>query len=209
MSDKVQLIKEEIERQIEEGKVKCQQSKENNDHESFVAWSEHVATCGKILLFINSIQEEPASEDLDRLVISLEETIGTSPHSREVIKEHLQRAAEWGRNHFENNSEIVSEDLEEAATKWNETASFQPFYMQLDCNGNPCEVKQDITTHKESFKAGAEWHKQQIIKDAVDGEYWDGSIYLDNRPTEYKDGDKVKIIIVKENGNHIKEEPTC
>lgn len=35
------------------------------------------------------------NEDLDYLVISLEETIGTSPHSREVIKEHLQRAAEW------------------------------------------------------------------------------------------------------------------
>ena len=39
--------------------------------------------------------EEPISEDLDFLVISLEETIGTSPHSREVIKEHLQKAAEW------------------------------------------------------------------------------------------------------------------
>jgi hypothetical protein len=43
-----------------------------------------------------------------------------------------------------------------------------------------------------------EWQKQQMMKDAVDGEYWDGSIYLDNRPAEYKDGYKVKIIIVKE-----------
>lgn len=57
MSDKVQLIKEEIERRIEEGKVKCQQSKENNDYESLVAWSEHVATCGQLLVFINSLQE--------------------------------------------------------------------------------------------------------------------------------------------------------
>ena len=49
----IQKIKEEIERQIEEGKAKCQQSQENNDYESFVAWSEHVATCGKLLVFIN------------------------------------------------------------------------------------------------------------------------------------------------------------
>lgn len=63
MADEVQKIKQEIERQIEEGKVKCQQSKENNDHESFVAWSEHVATCGKLLVFINSLLKEPASED--------------------------------------------------------------------------------------------------------------------------------------------------
>lgn len=74
MTDKVQLIREEIERQIEKGKVKCQQSQENNDYESFVAWSEHVATCGKLLLFINSIPEEPdcevncttKNEDLER-----------------------------------------------------------------------------------------------------------------------------------------------
>lgn len=48
--------------------------------------------CGKSLG-----KEESESEDLDFLVISLEETIGTSPHSREVIKEYLQKAAEWGR----------------------------------------------------------------------------------------------------------------
>ena len=47
-------------------------------------------------------------------------------------------------------------------------------------------------------KLGAEWQKQQMIKDAMEGEYWDGSIYLDNRPTEYEDGNKVKIIIIKE-----------
>ena len=43
-------------------------------------------------------KSEPASDDLDKLVISLEETIGTSPHSREVIKEYLQKAAEWQKD---------------------------------------------------------------------------------------------------------------
>ncbi len=40
-------------------------------------------------------QEKPVSKDLDYLTIKLEETIGTSPHSREAIKEYLQKAAEW------------------------------------------------------------------------------------------------------------------
>jgi hypothetical protein len=58
-------IKQEIERQIEEGKVKCQQSQENSDYESYIAWSEHVATCGKLLIFIDSLPEEPISEGLE------------------------------------------------------------------------------------------------------------------------------------------------
>jgi hypothetical protein len=47
---------EEIEKQIELGKFKCQQSQENNDRESYVAWSEHIATCGKIFSFINTLE---------------------------------------------------------------------------------------------------------------------------------------------------------
>jgi len=134
--------------------------------------------------------------------------------------------AEWGRNHFENKSEMVSKDLEEAATKWNETASFQPFYMQLDCNGNPCEVKQDIITHKESFKAGAEWQKQQMketlqteyekglydmreemMKDAVDATIFselkgsDGSLFQAKterfRINSVKISDRIKVIPIK------------
>lgn len=46
----------EIEKQIEFGKFKCQQSQENNDRESYVAWSEHIATCGKIFSFINTLE---------------------------------------------------------------------------------------------------------------------------------------------------------
>ena len=46
----------EIENQIEFGKFKCQQSQENNDRESYVAWSEHIATCGKILSFLNTLE---------------------------------------------------------------------------------------------------------------------------------------------------------
>ena len=56
--------------------------------------------------------------------------------------------------------EPISEDLEKAANDWNEKASFNPFYMVM--NGDkPIDVKQDITTHADSFKAGAKWQKQK------------------------------------------------
>lgn len=60
-----------------------------------------------------------------------------------------------------NKEDSVSEELEEAANKWDTEASFNPFYMVLDNNGNPNEVRQDYTTHAESFKAGAKWQKEK------------------------------------------------
>jgi len=55
----------EIEKLIENGKLKCQQSKENNDYESYVAWSEHIATCGKILLIIDILEVKEVDLDLE------------------------------------------------------------------------------------------------------------------------------------------------
>lgn len=57
--------------------------------------------------------------------------------------------------------ELISEELEKAANEWDAKASFTPFYMALDDKGNPNGVKQDYTTHAESFKAGAKWQKQK------------------------------------------------
>lgn len=102
MTDK-ELIKQEIERQIDYAEDDTRYTEPYREG--------LIAAYQTIKAFIdNSLPEEPASKDLDFLAIKLEETIGTSPHSREVIKEHLQKAAEWGRNHFEDKSEMVSEE---------------------------------------------------------------------------------------------------
>ena len=139
MTDK-ELIKQEIER-IEQILDDFNKTHNNTIDNGIVTAMKNI--CKQIKSFIDSLPEEPVSKDLDFLVISLEETIGTSPHSREVIKEHLQKAAEWGRNHFEDKSEMVSEDLEEAALKYRWEHPF--------CDG--------YTAY--SFKAGAEWQKQK------------------------------------------------
>ena len=94
MADKVQLIKEEIEKRKQEiwPKNTGEMRVVDTPKPLVQGW---LNALDWVLNIINSIPEEPTSEDLDFLVISLEETIGTSPHSREAIKEHLQIAAEW------------------------------------------------------------------------------------------------------------------
>ncbi len=48
-----------------------------------------------VLKIIDSLPEEPVSEDLLGIAMELEETIGTSPHSRLTVVEHLVKAANW------------------------------------------------------------------------------------------------------------------
>ena len=52
---------------------------------------------------INSLPAEHTSEELEYLATSLEETIGTSPHSRETIISYLQQAAQWQKEQMMKN----------------------------------------------------------------------------------------------------------
>lgn len=64
----------EIEREIEFGKLKIQQSQENNDYTSNVAWSEHIASYGKMLSFLNTL-EVKEENNLENLFQALPEKI--------------------------------------------------------------------------------------------------------------------------------------
>ena len=100
MTDK-EKIKEEIERLYNLYELA-------NDYQ-------RMGACSTILDFIDSLPKESGcevncttkSEDLDFLAISLEETIGTSPHSREVIKEHLQKAVEGQKQQQEKQMNVA------------------------------------------------------------------------------------------------------
>ena len=118
--------------------------------------------------------------------------------------------------------EPISEDLEIAANEWDAKASFTPFYMALDGNGNPYEIKQDYTTHAESFKAGAKWQKEKeytCYEEAFeDGAKWQkehmmvkainahcfgfqgAALFSFKLPADnYLIGSEVKVIVIKEN----------
>lgn len=117
--------------------------------------------------------------------------------------------------------EPVNKDLEIAANEWDAKASFTPFYMALDGNGNPYEVRQDYTTHAESFKAGAKWQKEKeytCYEEAFeDGAKWQkehmmikainahcfgfqgAALFSFRLPADkYLVGSEVKVIVIKE-----------
>ena len=166
MTDKVQKIREGIEKRYEYWK-----KKEFNSHsiESEIRMSE----CKHLLLMLDSLEEEPVSEDLDK-----------------------------------------------AANEWDAKASFTPFYMALDDKGNPDGVRQDYTTHAESFKAGAKWQKEKeytCYEEAFeDGAKWqkehmmikainahcfgfqDAALFSFKLPADnYLIGSEVKVIVIK------------
>lgn len=147
MSDK-ELIKEEIER-----RYNCEKY-HPLDREANVA----AAVLQELLLFIDSLPEEPASEDL-------EEEIERFLDEDENIPSYSKTArhfAEWGRNHFNFTPEMVSEDLEEEAKK---------FYTEIECY--PPSLQQYSNHIEKAFKAGAKWQKQQI-KETLQTEYEKG-----------------------------------
>lgn len=78
------------------------------------------------------------------------------------------------------------DDLEEAANAYD-------YYLEE--NGL-------TATTQAIFKAGAKWQKGQMLKEAVEVEfYWDGdflAIDLNMSELGYSEHDKVKIIIIKE-----------
>ncbi len=94
-----------------------------------------ISVCNDLISFIESLQKEHASDDLDSIVISLEETIGTSPHSRDAIKDHLMKAADWQRR--------LDADLG------------SPAYERGFCNGREFERKnrKDLTEELELVKS--------------------------------------------------------
>ena len=147
-----------------------------------------------VLKFLNTlevkeVQKEPVNEK--KCMFTKD---NYTDKDRKVLCEDCKEECEYNKK-----EESVSEDLEKAANEWNAKASFTPFYMALDDNGNPNGVRRDYTTHAESFKAGAEWQKAHNWKPAdgddlpeIDREVIalldNGKVVFAHRPPEYWDG---------------------
>ena len=92
--------------------------------------------------------------------------------------------------------------MEIAANEWNAKALDTPFYMTLDDKGNPNGVRQDYTTHAESFKAGAEWQKDKMIQNTIDAHcfgFQGAALFSFRLPADnYLVGSKAKVIVVED-----------
>lgn len=186
MTDKVQLIKEEIER-------RRKSLPKETEHKGLMAVYGGIAyELTELLQFIDSLTEEPKCIYNRTLEERKESCKYCSAYCTVRIKE-----------------EPASEDLEEVITKCyksrtdlmmtrNQFGELIHRFTEWQHGKDFDDLLQsEMKFPKEFYEKGRFDMRDEMMKDAVGGEYWDGSIYLDNRPTVYKDGDKVKIIICK------------
>ena len=138
MTDKVQKIREKVEKRYEYWR-----EKESNSHsiESEIRMSE----CQHLLLMLDSMQEDPVSEDLE---------------------EACEQLSEDARKHKA------------------ETSS--PFFSQTD--------------YKQGVIDGAKWQKEKMMTKVIDGTARpdDSEIWCNLASSNLKDGDEVKVIVIKE-----------
>ena len=145
-----------------------------------------------VLTYIDSLQEE--KKPIRREYVSPEDsTLGKL--YKEAMEELEEKIALYENNH----KKSVSNGLEEAAKIY--TISLVVNEIIPDAT-----VKQLREVADKSFKAGAEWQKEQMMKEAVETTV--SSMVHQLIVTDYiiinaeqfglKNGDKVKLIIIKE-----------
>lgn len=90
----------------------------------------------------------------------------------------------------------VPNDLEEASMSYQHKIADE---SDVDDNGYPIIGIFEVST---AFEAGAKWDREQMMNEAEECElYWDGyflAIDLNMTALGYSEGDKVRVIIVKE-----------
>ena len=105
---------------------------------------------------------------------------------------------EWGKNHHGH----VSNELEEAASDYDSR------HCALYAEDDEGDIVEITEVREIAFINGALWQKQQMMKDAVDGHIrrnkytkknvLNGLDVVCEAVQKFKDGDKLKIIFVKE-----------
>ena len=197
MTDK-ERIRKEVERLRSLYQMKYQQLDADNSMSLVECGKRNL--CNELLSFIDSLQEEPVSEDLEEAANKysscayLEEVL--SDDDKEVLKDRLKNTFKAGVE-WHKNTKRSNENLDEAA--W------------LYYDRNKPITPPGLVLHKEFisfFKAGANWKKQQMMKNTVDAVCY-VTHYEDETQVAYsvsypkgeetnKYHDKVKLIIIKE-----------
>ena len=133
----------------------------------------------------NSTHRTPADIESAMQEVEAKSEAYTNAHRGERADDVLSQMQE----------EPISEDLEKAGKEW-----LRP---QLDKSyANYGEAKMMELTHfdgyamLEAIEFGAKWKEEQIMKNAVECEYFDGSLFCNDLREKYRDCDKVKIVIV-------------
>lgn len=147
---------------------------------------------------LDTLLEEPdksLEEEISRTYHngSVADTSDLDHNSYENIARHF---AQWGAEHAKKEETPANADLEEAA--WDCVLD------SVDVN-NPVLLPKYKELLQYLFIAGAEWQKEQMMKEAVEGTiicyndetYSVVSCCFDNKEHHHRSGDKVRIIVCK------------
>ena len=149
--------------------------------------------------YIYSMQDEPVSNDFEEALA--QEWKGYNDRGAakvDVLEDNTQELAfakGFYRGWHYKKEKTVSEDLEKVSKKYSSC-----IYLEEVLSDDDKEVLRGRLIN--TFKAGAEWQKEQLMKDAIELPlYLDGdflTVDYDFTESGFKVGDKVKLIIIKE-----------
>ena len=160
MTDK-EKIRDNIERRIETLQAEYKEYEAKNSNACMIAIALCIEECKLFLSFIDSMQKERTSEDLEEELEHFVKSYGSMPTFGKVAR-HF---ANWQRQ----------KDLREG----------------LDSEALPI-------AYLDGVEKGKAMMREQMMKEAVETEYWDGSLFYNELREKFKGGDKVKVIIIKE-----------
>ena len=162
-----------------------------------------VEMANDLLAFMDSLPNEPVSEDLEKIVEEIAEPTILNAYGTKELARRL-------RNTICGTS--VSEDLEKAAEDYGirQGLELKPFAIKYFKAGANWQKQQDQSTielaEDHAMLAGMEKMKEQMMAKAVEGgcfSYKNGFVHIscdiDEHLTDIKIGDKVKVIVIKEN----------
>lgn len=169
----------------------CWKEKESNSHsiESEIRMSE----CKHLLLMLDSLQEEPVSEELEKAAVEAFKQIVDSDKNN--FLEIFKAGAKWKEEQFEKNrlAHCDAQTEEEAEIE-------RDFVMSIIENENR------QPTFDDAIKYGMRLQRENMMKGAVkglvyaqnisSGEVMIRSNYVKKEGFEF--GDKVKLIVIKE-----------
>lgn len=172
MTDKIQKIREEVERLRNLHQMKYQQL-DTNDNMCLVECGKR-NLCNELLSFIDSLQEEPVScldngnMPIERWKQAVEaasnqKNYRSSKRLTETCDDYFVDGVQWADEHPKENP--VSEELEDAADKYSNDYNnyFDVIVTEYDGTEHMVDDKMFV---KDAFKAGAKWQKAHNWKPA-------------------------------------------
>ena len=191
MTDKVQKIREKVAKLQKRAEHNFDISLTENERQFWLGESNVLTLIGK---YIDTMQEEPVSEELDKAAIKFSKGWAEWDYASACFK----AGAEWQKEQFEKNRLAACDKQTEK-----EAEIESDFVMNIIKN----EHRQP--TFDDAIKYGMRLHKEQMMSKAIDVEVKvdaGGYPYIpqielydyDKDMPFAKEGDKVKVIVTKE-----------